>query len=83
LINEVDGTMAVIGHPEAVGRKVPIALGATVRRVGDDLEMEATTTVDQRELELTFSPLGMIRTPSTLHVEVRLAPDRGDDQVAT
>jgi hypothetical protein len=39
LINEVDGTMA----------------DATVRRVGDDLEMEATTTVDQRELGLTFS----------------------------
>jgi polyisoprenoid-binding protein YceI len=68
LINEVDGTMAVIGHLEAVGRKVPIALDATVRRVGDDLEMEATTTVDQRELGLTFSPLGMIHTPSTLHV---------------
>jgi hypothetical protein len=83
LINEVDGTMAVVGHLEAVGRKVPIALDATVRRVGDDLEMEATTTVDQRELGLTFSPLGMIRTPSTLHVEARLAPDRGDDQVAT
>jgi polyisoprenoid-binding protein YceI len=83
LISDVDGTMAVIGHLEAVGRKVPIALDAMVRRVGDDLEMEATTTVDQRELGLTFSPLGMIRTPSTLHVEARLAPDRGDDQVAT
>ena len=47
LINEVDGTIA----------------DATVRRVGDDLEMGATTTVDQRELGLTFGPLGMIRTP--------------------
>jgi polyisoprenoid-binding protein YceI len=83
LINEVDGTMAVIGHLEAKGRKIPIALDATVRRVGDDLEMEATTTVDQRELGMTYSPLGMIRTPSTLHVEARLVPDGGDDRVAT
>jgi hypothetical protein len=48
-----------------------------VRETGDDLEIEATTTVDQRELGMTFSPLGMIRTPSTLHVRARLTPDRG------
>jgi hypothetical protein len=42
------------------------------------LEIEATTTVDQRrELGMTFSPLGVIRTPSTLHVRGRLTPDRG------
>jgi hypothetical protein len=50
----------------------------TVRKAGDDLEIEATTTtVDQREIGMTSSPLGMIRTPSTLHVRARLTPHRG------
>jgi polyisoprenoid-binding protein YceI len=46
LINELDGTLAVAGHLEAAGRTVPIALDATVREAGDDLEIEAMTTVD-------------------------------------
>ena len=66
--------MAVVGHLEAAGRTVPVALDATVREAGDDLEIEATTTADQRELGMTFSPLGMIRTPSTLHIRARLMP---------
>jgi hypothetical protein len=48
-----------------------------MRESGDDLEIEATTTVDQRELGMTFSPFGMIHTPSTLHVRARLTADRG------
>lgn len=75
LINELDGAIAVSGHLEAAG--VPVAFEATVREAGDELEIEASTTVDQRELGMTFSPLGMIRTPSTLHVRARLTPDRG------
>ena len=35
---------------KAAARPVPVALGATVRETGDDLEIEATTTVGQREL---------------------------------
>ena len=77
LVNDLGGTLAVVGHLKAAARTVPVALGATVRETGDDLEIEATTTVDQRELGMTFSPLGMIRTPSTLHVRARLTPDRG------
>jgi polyisoprenoid-binding protein YceI len=77
LINDLDGTLAVVGHLEAAGRTAPVALDATVREAGDDLEIEATTTVDQRELGMTLSPLGMIRTPSTLHVRAWLTPDRG------
>jgi polyisoprenoid-binding protein YceI len=67
--------LAVVGHLKAATRTVPVALRATVREAGDDLEIEATTTVDQRELGMTFSPLGMIRTPSTLHVRAWLTPD--------
>jgi hypothetical protein len=37
-----------------------------------ELEIEATTTVDHRLLGMTWSPLGMIRPPATLHVKARL-----------
>ena len=76
LINGFDGTLATNGQLEAAGGRVPVALDATVREDGDELEIEATTTVDQRELGMTFSPLGMIRTPTTLHVKARLTSDR-------
>jgi polyisoprenoid-binding protein YceI len=77
LVSELDETLALVGHLEAAGRTAPVALDATLRETGDELEIEATTTFDQRELGMTFSPLGMIRTPSTLHVRARLTPDRG------
>ena len=77
LIHQHDRTLAMNGRLEAAGERVPVALEAAVRDEGDELEIEATTTVDQRELGMTFSPLGMIRTPATLHVKARLTPDRG------
>jgi polyisoprenoid-binding protein YceI len=77
LIHQRDGTLAMNGQLEAAGGNVPVALEATIREEGDELEIEATTTVDQRELGMTFSPLGMIRTPATLHVKARLTPDPG------
>jgi polyisoprenoid-binding protein YceI len=80
LINEFDGTLAMNGHLEAAGGSVPVALDATVREEGDELEIEATTTVDQRELGMTVSPLGMTHTPATLHVKARLTPDRGQPE---
>jgi polyisoprenoid-binding protein YceI len=76
-IHERDGTLAMNGHLEAAGGRVPVALEATVREEGDEVEIEATTTIDQRELGMTFSPLGMIRAPATLHVNARLTPDLG------
>ena len=79
LIQELDGGLVMNGHLRAAGGEVPIALPAAVREDGDELEIEGTTTVDQRELGMTFSPLGMIRTPATLHVRARLTPDRGAD----
>ena len=76
-IDEFGGILAMNGQLEAAGGRVPVALEATIREEGDELEIEATTTIDQRELGMTFSPLGMIRTPATLHVQARLTPDRG------
>ena len=81
LVNELDGSIAVNGDLEAARREIPVALEATVREEGDELEIEATTAVDQRDLEMTSGPLGMIRTPATLHVRARLTPDRGDHRL--
>jgi polyisoprenoid-binding protein YceI len=74
------GILHVVGHLEVAGTVVPLELAATVRQLGDALEIEATTTVDQRDLGMSSGQLGMIRPPTTLHVkahlnETRLAPD--------
>ena len=63
----------VTGELEAAGMSVPLALDATVRQVDHGLEVEATTTVDQRQLGMSNGLLGMIRLPATLHVKGRLS----------
>jgi polyisoprenoid-binding protein YceI len=67
-----DELLHVVGHLEAAGNVVPVEFPATVRRVGGGLEIEATTTVDQRELGMSSGKLGMIRPPARLHVKARL-----------
>ena len=62
----------ITGDLEAAGKRVPLSFDATVREFDDELEFEATTTVDQRLLGMTWSPLGVLRVPATLHVKVRL-----------
>jgi polyisoprenoid-binding protein YceI len=62
----------VVGRLEAAGNVVPLELAATVRQLGDALEVEATTTIDQRRLGMSSGRLGMIRPPATLHVKARL-----------
>jgi hypothetical protein len=52
-------------------------LDAAVHEFGDELEVEATSLVDQRLLGMTFSPLGALRSPSALHVRARLTPTGG------
>jgi polyisoprenoid-binding protein YceI len=71
-----DGSVRVHGELEAAGRKVPLSLEAPVRELDGELEVEATALVDQRLLGMTWSPLRMIRSPSTLHVKARLIPSR-------
>jgi polyisoprenoid-binding protein YceI len=72
-----DGTLRVEGRLEAAGMVVPLAFDATTRQVGDELELEATTTVDQRQLGMSSGQLGMIRPPATLHVKGRLSATAG------
>jgi polyisoprenoid-binding protein YceI len=67
------GVLHVSGELEAAGRTVPLSFDATVRELGDELEIESTTTIDQRRLGMSSGMLGMIRPPATLHVTARLA----------
>ena len=68
-----DGTLHVEGNLEAAGEVVPLEFDATMKQVDDVLEVEATTTVDQRQLGMSSGQLGMIRPPATLHVKARLS----------
>jgi polyisoprenoid-binding protein YceI len=67
-----DGMLQVEGDLEAAGKAVPLAFDATVVPVGRRLEIEATTTVDPRQLGMSSGQLGMIRPPATLHVKAHL-----------
>ncbi len=73
-VHDVDGrTLHVVGRLEAAGRSVLLEFPARRREVGDALEIEATTTVDQQQLGMSSGTLGMIRRPATLHVRARLS----------
>ena len=76
-----DGTLRVEGVLAAAGMVVPLELDATVQHVGRDLYVEATTTIDQQQLGMDSSLLGMMRRPATLHVRARLSEtiERTDD----
>jgi YceI-like domain len=70
---EFDGdTLRVRGQLHAAGRQIPLAFDAKVREIGRDLEIEAVTEADHRELGMTWSPLGILRAPSKLIVRGRL-----------
>jgi polyisoprenoid-binding protein YceI len=62
----------VAGTLAAGGRSVTIQPDTTIRIDGDELDLNATAILDQRELGMTHSPLGMVRTPSTLIVHATL-----------
>src|SRR3954470_19964413 len=48
-----DGTLTARGELRAGGRSVPLDVEATVQQIGDEFEVEATATVDHRELGMT------------------------------
>lgn len=68
-------TLRVRGKLIARGQSIPLELDAHVRQVGDEIEIEATTSAPQRELGMTYSPLGMIPSRSTLLVTGHLVAD--------
>jgi len=67
--------LKVRGHLHARGTSIPLDVEATLRRDGDELEIDAVTAADHRQLGMTWSPLAMLRTPSTLIVRGRLRRD--------
>jgi polyisoprenoid-binding protein YceI len=70
---ELDGdTLRVRGQLHAAGHQIPLELDATVREIDGELEIEAVTEADHRELGMTWSPLGILRAPSKLIVRGRL-----------
>jgi len=75
---ELDGErLNVRGRLYAAGKSIPLEVDGTLRRDGDELEIDATAWADQRKLGMTWSPLGMVRTPSRLTVRGRLVKDGG------
>ena len=68
-----DDLLHVVGRLEAAGEVVLLEFPATVRRFGDTIEIEATTTIDPRQLRMSTGQLGMIRSPATAHVKARLS----------
>jgi polyisoprenoid-binding protein YceI len=67
--------LKVRGHLDAAGKSIPVDLDATVRPVGDELEVEAETHADHRHLGMTWNRLGMLGTPSKLIVHGLLVRD--------
>ena len=70
-----DDTLNVRGRLSARGRSIPLELEAQVRQVDGELEIEAATTAQHRELGMTWSPLGMIPPRSELFVKAHLVPN--------
>ena len=71
----VGGRIQVQGELLAAGHRVVLDLEPTLRQHADELQVEASTTLNQRELGMTYSPLGMTRTPATLTVHAQLTPE--------
>lgn len=67
-----DGILHVEGELTAAGTTIPISFEAAIHEHGEEVEIEATTTVDHRLFGMNWSPLGMLRAPATLHVKASL-----------
>ena len=67
-----NGDVHMSGELEAAGTTVPLAFDASVRVIDGELEVEATTTVDQGRFGMSDGPLGNVRPPTTVHVKARL-----------
>jgi polyisoprenoid-binding protein YceI len=65
----------VQGRLHARGSSIPLELDATLRRVGDDLEVVAATEADHRRLGMTWNQMRSIAPRSRLGVVGRLVRD--------
>ena len=71
-----DGDLGVKGELLAAGDRAVLELRPTLRQVDDQIEIYVNTTLDQRQLGMTWSPLGIARTPTVLTVHAHLRPQR-------
>jgi polyisoprenoid-binding protein YceI len=67
-----DNRLRVDGELEAAGERLAMTLEPTIHQNNDQLEIDVTTRVDQRQLGMTWSPLGMTKSPATLTVHANL-----------
>jgi polyisoprenoid-binding protein YceI len=67
--------LTVSGTLHAAGGSAPLDIVATLRQDDPELEIEATAEIDQRQLGMTFTALGMVGTPAKLAVRGRLVQD--------
>jgi polyisoprenoid-binding protein YceI len=70
-----DGRLAVAGELEAGGEQVALPLDVTVAQAGGRLELDTAASIDQRDLDMRFSPLRVIGTPTALTVHASLQPE--------
>jgi polyisoprenoid-binding protein YceI len=68
--------LRIEGELDAAGRRARLHVDVTVDHADGRLDLDAAASVDQRELGMTFSPLGMVRTPTALTVHARLRRER-------
>ena len=71
------GRAQVSGELEAAGIRVPLAFDVSVRLVDGELELEATTTVDQSRFGMSDGPFQNVRRPTRLRVKTRLVRSDG------
>jgi len=65
-----DGTLNVDGRLEAAGKVVPVHFDAAVQRVAQELQIEATATVDRHQLGKSGRQFGLF-LPARVHVRAR------------
>jgi polyisoprenoid-binding protein YceI len=72
----LDGERLTIqGRLHAKGTSMPLSLEATLRDLGDRLEVEAAAEADHRTLGITWNTLGLVGTPSRLTLKGVLVRD--------
>lgn len=69
-----DGRLDIAGELEVAGTRVALELRPDIYRASDHLEVDLTTILDQREFGMTWSPLGIARTPTRIVVHANLRP---------
>jgi polyisoprenoid-binding protein YceI len=67
-----NGRVHINGEVQAAGRTVPVAFDGSVRVIDGELELEASTTLDQRRFGMRQGPFRNVRSPTAVHVKTRL-----------